>query len=130
MRSAEVYLNLSEAYARNSTPDNTKALQCLNFLRSKRLTSYTSLTQGNFTTQQSLIDYIWLERRRELCFEEFHRWWDLRRTGQPSITHSWLNDTYVLAVHDLAYVLNFPKEELNFNTLLVENDRPPRSKTN
>jgi hypothetical protein len=130
MRTAEVYLNVAEAYARKTTPDNTKVLQYLNTLRSKRITPYNQLTAASFTNQQSLINFVWEERRRELCFEEFHRWWDLRREGQPTLTHKWLNDTYVLEDHDLAYVLNFPKEELNFNKLLVENERPARTKTN
>ncbi|OFY44347.1 MAG: hypothetical protein A2X18_01705 [Bacteroidetes bacterium GWF2_40_14] len=130
MRTGEVYMNLAEAYARSSSPNVVKSLEYLNSLRSKRIASYTSLTQSNFATTSELVNFIWGERRRELCFEEFHRWWDLRRTGQPSITHKWLNDTYVLAQNDAGYILNFPKAELDFNQLLVENTRPVRNKTN
>ncbi len=130
MRTGEVYLNLAEAYARSDNPNNEKSLNYLNTLRSKRIASYTYLTQADFGTQQNLIDFIWSERRRELCFEEFHRWWDLRRTGQPSITHTWMNDKYVLEDHDPAYILNFPKEELEYNSLLIENERPDRNKIN
>jgi hypothetical protein len=130
MRTAEVYLNLAEAYSRAETPNTSKALDCLNALRSKRIYQYTNLTGADFSNNTALTQFVWEERRRELCFEEFHRWWDLRRTGQPSLTHTWLSDTYVLEEKDGAYVLNFPKDELEFNKLLVENERPDRAKIN
>ncbi|MFA5714099.1 MAG: RagB/SusD family nutrient uptake outer membrane protein, partial [Bacteroidales bacterium] len=130
MRTAEVYLNLAEAYARSSTPNNNGAIELLNTLRANRIASYTPITAANFTSTNSLLDFIIEERRRELCFEEFHRWWDLRRYGMPSITHDWLGEVYVLAEKDPAYILNFPKEELDFNKLLEPNIRPVRSKIN
>ncbi|HEY8387831.1 MAG TPA: RagB/SusD family nutrient uptake outer membrane protein, partial [Parasegetibacter sp.] len=126
-RSAEVYLNLAEAYARKTSPDNAKTISYLNQLRSKRIGSYVNLTSGDFANQQALIRFVWEERRRELCFEEFHRWWDLRRTGQPRLEHKWNTETYVLQEKDPAYILNFPREELEFNPELVPNLRPQRN---
>lgn len=130
MRTAEVYLNLAEAYIRSATPQNSIAINYLNTLRVNRIGNYTPLTAGNFANKEALLNFTLEERRRELCFEEFHRWWDLRRSGMPSITHYWLSDKYVLNAKDPSYILNFPKEELDFNTLLVPNDRPERPKSN
>jgi hypothetical protein len=126
MRSGEVYLNLAEAYARKSSPDNNKAIKLLNDLRSKRIASYTNLTSGDFANQQALVNFVWQERRRELCFEEFHRWWDLRRTGQPALVHHWSTEKYQLQAKDPAYLLNFPLSEREFNPDLEPNERPQR----
>ena len=126
MRSGEVYLNLAEAYARKASPDNGKALNLLNLLRSNRIGSYTALTAADFTSQPAFTSFIWEERRRELCFEEFHRWWDLRRIGQPSLQHDWLGKVYELKQKDPAYILNFPLSEREFNPALVPNNRPER----
>ncbi len=126
-RSAEAYLVLAEAYARKAQPDRAKAVSLLNELRKNRIASYTNLTTADFTTPEALNKFIIDERRRELCFEEFHRWWDLRRTGQPAIEHRWLADVYELKAKDPAYILNFPREEMEFNPGLEPNIRPARS---
>jgi len=130
MRSGEVYLNLAEAYARKSAPEMDKSIALLNTLRDNRIVDYTPLTATNFSNQEALVNFVLKERRLELCFEEFHRWWDLRRTGQPSISHVWAGEdpkvTYVLQEHDPAYILNFPKYEREYNPDLVPNPRPIR----
>jgi hypothetical protein len=127
MRSGEVYLNVAEAYARKASPDNGKAIDLLNQLRNNRIASYTNLTAAGFADQAALINFVWEERRRELCFEEFHRWWDLRRIGQPALQHEWLaGKKYLLNAKDPAYVLNFPRDEMEFNRSLVPNARPVR----
>lgn len=130
MRTAEVYLNLAEAYINAKTPNNSAAIELLNTLRRARIADYTPLTAASFAGKEALLKFTLEERRRELCYEEFHRWWDLRRTGMPSITHDWLGEIYVLEKNDAAYVLNFPKTEMEYNTLLVPNNRPKRSKIN
>jgi hypothetical protein len=130
LRSGEVWLNLAEALARKPQPDPAAAVELLNQLRQKRFdpTRYAPLTAGDFSADE-LTRYIWTERRRELCFEENHRWWDLRRTTQPEIVHPWRDGTaYVLGENDPAYTLNFPEAELTFNgSALVPNQRPRRS---
>jgi hypothetical protein len=131
LRSSEVYLNLAEALARQPQPDPAAAVQLLNQLRERRFNpaQYAPLTAADFATADALVKYIWAERRRELCFEELHRWWDLRRTTRPRIVHPWLDNTaYVLEEDDPGYVLNFPEAELTFNgSALVPNQRPRRS---
>jgi hypothetical protein len=130
-RTAEVYLALAEAYARRSIPDKGRAIQLLNDLRRKRFDPalYAPLQAGSFT-DETLFEYIQLERRRELCCEEMHRWWDLRRYPvQKPIVHRWRNgQTYTLHPNDPAYILNFPEEELTYNgDVLVPNVRPNRT---
>lgn len=132
-RTGEVLLSLAEAYARKPQPEPNKAIQHLNDLRRKRFTAatYHDLTAGSFS-EQDLIQFVWNERRRELSFEELHRWWDLRRTTQPRIEHRWRNGTkYVLEEGDPAYVLDFPEKERSFNgAKLVPNVRPYRPELN
>lgn len=115
-RTGEVYISLAEAYARKSDPDYDTALRYLNALRRSRIASYTDRTLQDAGGADGIVDYIWRERRRELCCEELHRWWDLRRTGQPAIEHPWKDGTkYVLEEHDDAYVLNYPLAEREVN---------------
>ncbi|MDR1719524.1 MAG: RagB/SusD family nutrient uptake outer membrane protein [Dysgonamonadaceae bacterium] len=129
IRTGEVYLNLAEAYARrNSGGDAAKAIQYLNDLREKRIAPYAGtseeLASTTFASNSELVQFVWNERRRELCFEEFHRWWDLRRTGQPKIVHKWYEQTYTLQDHDPNYVLDFPIAEREYNgAKLVPNVR-------
>lgn len=126
MRAPEVLLNLAEAYLCKETPDPAKALACVNTLRRHRIRGHRDLSLADIG-ESSLLDLVKRERRRELCFEEFHRWWDLRRHGQPRIEHNWLDkELYVLEEKDPAYVLNFPREELDYNDKLQPNARPER----
>ncbi len=129
-RTAEAYLILAEAYARQASPSTDKALSYLNTLRRNRIADYTDLTMADFGSTDKLVDFIWDERRRELCFDECHRWWDLRRMGQPEIKHAWKgNETYTLKKGDSAYTLAAPAEERKFDTTLA-NPRPARSADN
>ncbi|MDR0844124.1 MAG: RagB/SusD family nutrient uptake outer membrane protein [Tannerella sp.] len=127
-RTAEVYLSLAEAYARKPSPDAGKAIERLNTLRAKRIADYTPLSTSAYSGND-LVQFVWDERRRELCFDEIHRWWDLRRTTQPRIKHQWRNNTYyILEEGDPGYVLNFPDVELSYNgSALVPNSRFQRT---
>lgn len=129
-RTAEAYLNLAEAYARQAAPDTDKALYYLNELRRNRIENYQNLTMADFGSTDKLIQFIWDERRRELCFEECHRWWDLRRTTQPKLEHKWIDETlYTLNQGDEAYTLSVPRAERNFDSSIV-NKRPVRLPNN
>ena len=130
MRTGELYCNLMEAYARrnSSSTDTDRALELYNALRNKRIRTFASTSASAFATNEDLVKAMWAERRRELCFEELHRWWDLRRQGQPEIIHSWRgNDRYKLEKNDPAYILNFPTAERDFDESLIPNDRPLRN---
>jgi hypothetical protein len=130
-RTAEVNLTLAEAYARQSNTDAPAALALLDELRKARFApeAYAPLSASNYATPEALRQLVWDERRRELCFDELHRWWDLRRTTQPRIKHLWRNNTYYLLDEgDAGYVLNFPNAEIAYaGSALIPNIRPNRS---
>ena len=77
---------------------------------------------------EDLLHFIWDERRRELCFEEAMRFWDLRRQGRPQIVHKWYNswntyEVYTLPATSANYVLRIPESELKYNTECMDNTR-------
>lgn len=94
-RSEELCLIIAESYAHQG--NTAKALEYLNLLRSKRITSgYTAYTESNLpevykqlitvdATGQpltKLMSAILCERRKEL-FLEGDRWFELKRNGRP-----------------------------------------------
>lgn len=140
-RTAEAYLNLAEACA--YLGEETSACNALNTLRQHRwsLTDYEPVS----LTGKELVEEIRNERYRELCFEG-HRWYDLRRysvcdryplektlrnTYSLYRTDSWqevLQQTlvYELKPGDAAYTLPIPKEVLQFDNQIQNNERPER----
>ena len=84
------------------------------------------MTMADFTNADELLEFCLRERRRELCYDGNHRWFDLRRLGLPEITHIFLdNDNghetkYVLQKNDSRYVLPIPGEVLRRNPNLTE----------
>lgn len=127
-RTVEVYLNMAEAYARKEGGISHEAIDLLNTLRSNRLKNYENLTTADFNLKEDLVRFIWEERRRELCFEEAMRFWDLRRQGMPSITHKWYGNrttyvSYILPQGSPNYVLSIPASEINGNSLITSNER-------
>lgn len=128
-RSPEVYLNMAEAYARRDGVCQ-EAIDLLNELRIKKMTqeSYVAKTIGDFDSVEELVDFIWEERRRELCFEEAMRFWDLRRQGMPEITHmvyrtDGTSQSYVLEAGSPNYLLQIPAAETDYNSAIKNNDR-------
>lgn len=127
-RSAEAYVTLAEAYARKENPDYAEALKYVNTLRRYRIDNqaYVELTPADFVDGDAIVQFIWDERRRELCGEEFHRFIDLRRTTRAEIIHPYGNAGYYkLEKDDAAYTLNFPLAERQINPQNV-NSRPAR----
>lgn len=133
IRTSEAYLNRAEASAQLN--DLSSSLSDLNFLRSKRLTGSSSVS---FTEKSALLGFIYQERRRELFFQG-HRWFDLRRTGRPSITHIYtpINGTgqgstigapltFVLNQNDPGYTIELPMKEVNLNPSLIPLGIPER----
>ena len=96
----------------------------MNELRKSRFASdkYVALTGADFASNADLLQFVRDERRRELCFEETHRWNDLRRYGCPRIEHKFYAsstsapETYVLEAGDKNYTLALPKSETEYNT--------------
>ncbi|ERJ58838.1 RagB/SusD family nutrient uptake outer membrane protein [Sphingobacterium paucimobilis] len=134
-RVAEVYLNMAEAYLRKASPNPTEALQLLNELRRHRITNYVNLTEGDFQSNEALLKMVWEERRRELCFEECHRWWDLRRQGMPELKHVMYykggnTETYRLKKGDANYTLEIPRAERDYNPTIQLNNREEKTPEN
>jgi hypothetical protein len=123
-RTAEAYLILAEAYLGQG--DTEKSLYYLNELRRNRIDNYTDLKTSDFASKDEIRTQIFNERRKELCFEELHRWWDLRRFGKPEIVHTWGDVHYRLNKGDANYVLAFPLSERTYDTT-IKNPRTDRS---
>ncbi|MCL2417034.1 MAG: RagB/SusD family nutrient uptake outer membrane protein [Bacteroidales bacterium] len=129
-RTVEVFLNLAEAHARRATGVSTEAIDLLNRLRVNRIrtTDFAPLTPAHFPNRQTLINFIWDERRRELNFEEATRWWDLRRQGMLQLEHRLYTSTtdfeiYILPQGSNNWTLQIPRSELLHNNLIVGNPR-------
>ncbi|HVI44332.1 MAG TPA: RagB/SusD family nutrient uptake outer membrane protein [Chitinophaga sp.] len=119
-RVAEMYLIAAEAAAQLQQVDAARTT--LNTLKKKRLTpafyateeARVALLSGN-----ALLTEIYNERARELSFEG-HRWFDLRRTTQPAITHMVKGQSYTLNAGDPRYTIRIPKAAIENNPLLNE----------
>jgi tetratricopeptide (TPR) repeat protein len=133
MRVAEAYLNRAEAYAFTGRYD--LARQDLTALLSRRY-----LNDANIVIPaggQALIDFIFEERFKELCFEVHHRWFDLRRMGEsmrPEIVHRFSImdsgsgqlagvETYTLLKNDRNYTLAVPLQERDNNPFIRNYER-------
>lgn len=127
-RTAEDYLNRAECYARlykskGNESFRTQALADLNTLRESRWQgTYTVI---NISDADELLDFCLEERRRELSFDD-NRWFDLRRLGMPSISHTLTltkGQPVVYSLHekDKKYVLPIPQESIDRNTSLIQN---------
>lgn len=133
IRTAEMYLNRAEVYIRKymvsgSQEEAKRALKDLNALRESRFDEgYVEKEIADFTSGKELLDFCLRERRRELCGEGNHRWFDLRRLGMPQIIHVFLdndngNETRVtLQEKDSRYALPIPEEVIRKNPNLSQN---------
>ena len=142
-RTAEAYLNKAEAAV--YLDDEDEARKQLNALREKRY-----LDGSNYEVTEAgrdLVEVVREERRKELALEG-HRWFDLRRYGvcekypdSKLLTHNYtyydngastqMLETHVFTLepNDAAYILPIPQEVLDFNTGMVNNERPWRAYT-
>ena len=129
LRVSEAYLNRAEAYAHKK--EDTKATADITTLLTKRYTSVDDIVIDN---QGDVLSMVLLERRKELCFEECHRWFDLRRMkNRPEIVHVYgLTDesgnimgeeVYTLFSNDQNYTLGIPLKERENNPLIRNNER-------
>ena len=71
------------------------------------------------TDDTDVLDEILEERARELAFEG-HRWFDLRRNGQPRMERSYRGETYVLEQGDARYTMRIPAEAITANPGLAD----------
>ena len=132
LRVAEAWLNKAEAYVH--LDDISSAQAALKHI------VYNRYRQPNKVVipvdPEELLRFIYDERRREFCFEEHFRWYDLRRMGvdcRPEFRHifTYVNENslqegqeaYSLLKDDPNYVLPIPLGERDNNPLIINNDR-------
>jgi hypothetical protein len=117
MRTAEIYLNMAEAYCELADTERAKG-----YLLTLIANRYTSNAAENKVfelekySNQELLEEVYLQRNIELSFEG-HRWFDLRRTKQPEIIHSIGDDIYTLTDKN-KYTFPIPQEALDGNSNL------------
>lgn len=115
IRTAEALLNRAEAYA--ELGKLSEAMADINRLRENRMKKGTPALEQP-ATKEEVIKIVREERRRELAFEQ-HRWFDLRRWGQPEIKHFYIKnmqsgegEEYTLSQGDPRYTLPIPQAVL------------------
>lgn len=132
IRTAELYLNRAEAYARKFIESGTnefrvKALADLNHLRWYRFDrNNKEYEPEDYSDGTALLDFCKAERRRELYSEGNHRWFDLRRYGMPEVKHPFFanpgeEEVYTLEKNSPRYVMPIPLKVLEANPRLEQN---------
>lgn len=122
LRVEEAFLIYAEAKA--MLKEKEEAVKYLNTLRAEKFRrgKYTVLNASDFTNE-SLVNFVLLERRKEFCFEG-HRWFDLRRTTREPLTRTgYENKEASLKKDDVRYVFQIPKRELDINPEIKNNPR-------
>ncbi|HEX8014118.1 MAG TPA: RagB/SusD family nutrient uptake outer membrane protein [Flavobacterium sp.] len=107
-RTSELYLTKAEASLKlNNTVDAKTTI--LSFIQNRYTAAgYTQLEgEVNAMNATDLTNFILAERQREFAVEG-HRWFDLRRTNQKQIVHSFNGDTYTLIQNDPRYTIIYP----------------------
>ena len=132
MRTAEVYLILAEAKARQN--DLSGAVEVLNLLREKRIKGSEAILPEP-ATQREMMQEIINERRKELLLG-FSRFWDLKRFNTepdyaktitrvfPLVSTNVEQKTYTLKPDSRLYIIPFPvaAREKNPNLTLNTNE--------
>ncbi|MEL0454673.1 RagB/SusD family nutrient uptake outer membrane protein [Flavobacteriaceae bacterium SZ-1-7] len=129
-RVAEAYLNRAEAYAKKGEVAN--AINDIKALHGKR---YSDASQVAYpSTDAEVLNFVLEERRKELCFEDHHRWFDLRRMeNRPEIKHEFTliedngaklgKEIFTLLSNDINYTLPLPLKERENNPVIRNNER-------
>lgn len=114
-RNGELYLIEAEAALElNNTSLAAERLLALKVNRLKPEYFNTEKTRIQGLGKEALLTEIIAERERELALEG-HRWYDLRRYGQPAIVHTVDGVDYNLQKNDPRYTLRFPKAAIANN---------------
>ena len=106
LRYSDILLMYAEAVNEVDGHLDQLGLECLNQVRRRAYgydplatNSAIDLTLADFPTQQSVRDYLYIERPRELCFEGFHRF-DLIRWNKLAEALDDFADKFNAAVAD------------------------------
>ena len=132
LRYADVLLLKAEAIVRTGG-DLNEAIYLINQVRERARLSTDDGTESlepadrdvNETDPDTVLDWVFTERRLELAAEEGHRWWDLRRrhkAGEIDLM-SWdfgsINTGFDFQEYNIRYPL--PLEEIQLNPNLTQN---------
>ena len=116
IRVAEMYLIAAEAGSYLPS-ELEQARNLLLELQSKRMKNEAMEAQRarvEAMDAEALRQEVADERAREFPLEG-HRWFDLRRTTRPAITHRYEGSSYTLQAGDSRYTLPFPQSAVNSN---------------
>lgn len=128
MRTAETYLILAEAQARQNNIKD--AIANINLLRKNRIEGEYILPTPS--SQTEMMNIIIAERRKELLFG-FHRFFDLKRFNLepeyaktitrvfPVVTKSIEPKTYTLKPNSHLYIIPFPRSATDKNPNITQN---------
>lgn len=117
-RNGELYLIRAEANARQG--NKAEAIANLKTLLQNRLTAdafSNAVAKLDAMTIDQLNQEIIEERARELALEGL-RWYDLKRTTRPEITHFFQWEPYTLEKNDPRYIIRYPKQAITNNPSL------------
>ncbi len=127
LRVSEALMNRAEAYAASNRA--ALALDDIKMLHAHRYNAGSSIEYPE--NDSEVLSYVLNERRKEFCFEEHHRWFDLRRMNdRPEIKHVYSvidetgtllqTETFTLLSDDPNYTLPLPLQERE-NNLIIRN---------
>lgn len=125
INTSEVWLTKAEAALRKSAPDVAEAIEALDYVRDRR---YKNRAYSPAPTDPDLLlTEILNERRREITFTEMS-FLDRKRQNADPVTarpmsRTVYGETYTMPVGDPHYQLPIPLNVMEFNPLLVQNDR-------
>lgn len=119
----EMYLIKAECLARKNQVN--MAIDILNQLLVRRYKNTVPYVPLEANTQQQAIDFVLLERRKELVFRGL-RWLDIRRLNKIgagiTLKRTVQGTEYTLPPNDPRYALPIPDDEINMSHL-VQNSR-------
>ncbi|CAD0004123.1 RagB/SusD family nutrient uptake outer membrane protein [Flavobacterium chungangense] len=107
-RTSELYLTKAETSLKLNNISDAKTT-VLSFIKNRyTAAAYTQLESDvNAMNAADLTNFIYAERQREFAVEG-QRWFDLRRTSQKQIVHTFDGDTYTLIQNDPRYTIVYP----------------------
>ncbi|WP_269236807.1 RagB/SusD family nutrient uptake outer membrane protein [Flavobacterium flavigenum] len=107
-RTSELYLTKAETSLKLNNIADAKAT-VLSFIKNRyTAAAYTQLESDvNAMNTVNLTNFILEERHREFAVEG-QRWFDLRRTSQKQIVHTFNGDDYTLIQNDPRYTIPYP----------------------
>jgi len=118
-RSGEMYLNAAEAAWHLGQYDDARQYTADIYAARYSDGGSAKTAALEAMADDAVLGEILDERARELAFEG-HRWFDLRRNGQPRMERTYRGEAYVLEQGDARYTLRIPAEAITANPGLAD----------